>query len=125
MCMSNRFYSTVLKGASLISAVACVVSLLMLLVFPMGPEHQFTGHFRSPEVCQSIERHTPIAQPEARTTECIAHQAALPALLMLINNGDVVEPVANIEFSPQVPLSRLLLRLKLGPSRSGGQDPLL
>jgi hypothetical protein len=42
-----------------------------------------------------------------------------------IDTGDVVEPAANIEFASQVPLSRLLLRLKLGSSRSGGQDPLL
>jgi hypothetical protein len=123
--MSTRFHFVPRRIAGLLNVAACVVSVLMLLAFPMQRGHQFAAHFRSPEVRRSIERHTPIAHPEAGTAERIAHQAVLPALLVYVDTGDVVEPAANIEFASQVPLARLLLRLKLGPSRSGGQDPLL
>ena len=123
--MSIRFHSTTLKAATLFNLAGCVVGVLMLLAFPIRQAHQFTNHFRTPEVRRSIERHTPIAHPEAGIAERIAHQAVLPALLVHIDTGAVVEPAANIEFASQVPLSRLLLRLKLGSSRSGGQDPLL
>jgi hypothetical protein len=123
--MSIRFHSTTLKATTLLKLAACVVSVLMLLVFPIRKAHQFTIHFRSPEVRRSIERHTPIAQPESEPAERIAHHAVLPTLLVPIDTGDAVKPVADFERSPQVSLSRLLLRLKLGSSRSGSQDPLL
>ena len=124
--MCNRAHRITLKGASLTNSATCVVSLLMLLAFPMSPAgHQFTGHFRTPEVCRSIERCTSIAHPEAGTAERIARQAALPTLLVPIDTGDADAPVVNIEFAPQTPLSRMLLRLKPGSSRSGGPDPLL
>jgi hypothetical protein len=123
--MSTSFHSSALKAAGLLNLAACIVSVLMLLVFPMQRVHQYTNHFRAPEIRRSTLRHTPIAQRESGPAERIAHQAVLPALLVYVDTGDVVEPAANIEFASQVPLSRLLLRLKLGPSRSGGQDPLL
>jgi hypothetical protein len=123
--MSNRFHSTMLNGTRLISSAVCAVTLLMMLTFPISQGHQLTSHFRVPDVCRSTERRTPIAPPEAETAERIAHQAALPALPIPIIINEVVEPTANIELPPQVPLSRLLLRLKIGSSRSSSQDPLL
>ena len=123
--MTTRFDFATLRAARLLNWGACMVSVLMLLAFPMQRVHQYTSHLRSPEVRRSIERHTPVAHSEAGTAERIAHQAVLPALLVHIDTGDVVEPAASTEFASQVPFSRLFLRLKLGSSRSGGQDPLL
>ena len=114
-----------MKAATLFNLAACVVSVLMLLAFPIRQADQFTNHFRTPEVRRSIERHTPIAQPESGPAERIAHQAVMPSVVMPVETGNVVDPVAKVDLSFQVPLSRLLLRLKLGSSRSGGQDPLL
>ena len=98
----------------------------MLLAFPMERVHQYTSHFRTPETRLSIEQHNPIAHPDAGTAEPerIAHQAVLPALLVPIYPGDVVEPIAKVEFSSQISLSRRLLRIKFGSSRDG-RDPLL
>lgn len=120
--MSIRFPFATLRLAHVLNLLACAVSLLMLLAFPLRSAHQYTNHYRAPEIRRAIERNTPIAHPEAETAECIAHQAVLPRLLAPTHTGEVAEPVSNIEFFSQVPLSRLLLRLKLGSSRSGGQD---
>jgi hypothetical protein len=102
-----------------------MVSVLTLLTFPMQSAHQFTDHLRTPEVRRSIERHTPVAQPESQATERIPHQALLPNLVIPVDDRKASTRVANIEFSSQLPFSWLLSRLKLGPSRSGGPDPLL
>jgi hypothetical protein len=123
--MSTRLHSVRFKAASLLHAAACVVSVLMLLAFPMQRGHQYTSHLRTPEVRRSIERHTPIAHPEAGTAERIAYQAVMPAVLEPVQTRDALKPVANFDLFPQIPISHLLARLKLGSSRSGGQDPLL
>jgi len=123
--MSNRFHSFALKAAGFLNLAACVVSVLMLLTFPMQRVHQYANHLRTPEVRRSIERHTFIAQHEAGPSERIANQAVMPAILESVEMGDAVKPVVDCELSPQVPISHLLARLKLGSSRSGGEDPLL
>jgi hypothetical protein len=123
--MTTRFHITVHKAARLFNLAACIVSVLTLLTFPMQSAHQFTNHFRTPEVRRSIERHTPVTQSESQVTECIPYQALLPNLIIPVDEGKVPIRVTNFEFASQVPLSRLLSRLKLGPSRSDGPDPLL
>lgn len=123
--MSTRVHSTTFEVAGLLNLACCVVSVLMLLAFPMRSAHKYTDHFRTPEVRRSIERNTFVAQPESGPTERIAHQAVLPALLVPIDSGDTIEPVAGFELPFETPLSRLLLRLKLGSARSDSQDPLL
>lgn len=123
--MSIRFPFAPLRLAHLVNLAACVVSLLMLLGFPLGSAHQYNNHFREPEIRRTIERNTPIAHPEAGSCANIAPQVVLPSLLMPIDFRNVIEPGVTTEFTSPVPLSRLLLRLKLGRSRSGGQDPYL
>jgi hypothetical protein len=123
--MTTRFHITVHKAARLFNLAACIVSVLTLLTFPMQAAHQFTDHFRTPEVRRSIERHTPLAQPESQATDRIPHQALLPHILIPVEDGKAIVPVTNLEFSSQVPLSRLFSHLKLGRSRSGGPDPHL
>jgi hypothetical protein len=122
--MSIRSHFIQRKAASLLSLAACVVSILMLLAFPIRSAHQFSDHFRTPEVRRSIERHTPIAHPDSRSAERTPHQALLPALLIPTDDLDALKPAAHFDFA-EIPISRLLLRLKLGSSRSGSQDPLL
>lgn len=102
---------------------ACVVGALMLLTFPIQSAHQYTNHFRTPQVRRTIERGVFIAHPDTTPTKRIAQQAVFPALLVSLNAGDA-KPVTIIYFSP-VPISRLLMHLKLGFSRSGSEDPLL
>ena len=124
--MNIRFHFTTLKRSSLLNLAACVVSVLMLLTFPVRQAHQFAPHFRTPQVRRSVERHTPISQPEAGPVERHAHQAVVPMLFTPADDaGYVAKPFAHFEIPSQVPIARLLSRLKLGSSRSGGQDPLL
>jgi hypothetical protein len=118
------FHSTARKVARLLNLAACVTSILMLLAFPIHSAHQFSDHFRTPEVRRSIERHTPIAHPDSGTSERIPHQALLPVLLMSPDYGEAIKPAPTWELASQIPSSRLLLRLKLGSSRSSSQDPL-
>ena len=96
----------------------------MLLAFPIRSAHQFSDHFRTPEVRRSIERHTPIAHPDSRSAERTPHQALLPALLIPTDDLGAIKPAAHFDLA-EIPISRLLLRLKLGSSRSSSQDPLL
>jgi hypothetical protein len=123
--MTIRFHLTTLKAARLFSLGICLLSVLTLLTFPMQSAHQFTDHFRTPEVRRSIERHTPIAQPESEAAERIPHQPVLPTRIIPIDDGVVITAVANFGLSSQVPLSRLLSRVKLGSRSSRAPDPLL
>ncbi len=105
--------------------VACAFSVLMLLTFPARSAHQYTSHLRTPEVGQSIERHTSIARTNIVPAECVTHRTILPTLFVSVDDGDTRETTANSEIPPSIPISHLLLRMKLGSSRSGSQDPLL
>ncbi len=123
--MSTRFQFATRRAAKLLNLAACVVSMLMLLAFPLERVHQYTNHLRAPEIRRTIERHTFVAHSEARTAERIANQAVMPAILESVETPDAVKPVVDFKLSPQVPISHLLARLKLGSVHSGGQDPLL
>jgi hypothetical protein len=96
----------------------------MLLSFPTARTHHFGQHFGTTEIRQNIVRHTFVAGPEAGE-EKIAQIDAQPAIPMPVT----VESVAKSFFRPatisHVPTFRILLHLKLGPSRSGASDPLL
>jgi hypothetical protein len=123
--MSIRFHFATHRAAKLLNLAACIVSMLMLLAFPMQRVHQYTIHLRAPEIRRSIERHTFVAHPEAGIAERIAYQAVMPAVLEPVAAGDAPKPVVHSDLLPQIPIPHLLARLKLGSSRSGGQDPLL
>jgi hypothetical protein len=123
--MSTRFQFATRRAAKLLNLAACIVSMLMLLTFPLERVHQYTNHLRSPEIRRTIERHTFVAHSEAGTAERIANQAVMPAILESVETWDAVKPVVDFKLSPQVPISHLLARLKLGTAHSGGQDPLL
>jgi hypothetical protein len=117
--------SKAFKHADLFRFVACAFSVLMLLTLPIRSGHQYTNHFRTPEVRRTVERHTYVAHTNAGPAESVPHQNVLAPLLATVDDGDVIKPVVDSEISTQIPISRLLLRLKLGWSRSGNQDPLL
>src|SRR5579862_1509816 len=121
--MLNPSFHFLMKGFSLI---ACAVSIAMLVLFPAVTCHRYRTHFRPPEVRRSLERHTCVA-PGGHNAE---EPAVRPALLPTFFAPDLVAPTAtncdrNVESSHEVPLRHLFNRLKLGPSGSSGQDPLL
>jgi hypothetical protein len=123
--MSIHLHSKTREAARLLNLAACVVSVLMMLAFPIRSAHQFESHLRNPEVRRSIERNTAVANPESKPSERISYRAVQPALFVLVNTGDASLPFANAKPFSYAVFPRLISRLKLGSSRSGGQDPLL
>jgi hypothetical protein len=123
--MSLPLHARARQVVSRIGCLASVVVALVLLAFPMQRTHQFTDHFRTSEARRSVERHTFLGQPELDPAERVTYCAALPVLPVPIETNGDVRPRTGIEFAPPVPLQRLLSRLKLGPSRGSGPDPLL
>ena len=109
---------------AILRAAACVIAVAMLLEFPAYKSHQFKNHFRSPEVRRSIERHTFFAQPEVTGAEQTAHPDVAPPVLVPVATPDFSKPLANFAIASEPPVTRYLLRLKLGPSRSSESDPL-
>jgi hypothetical protein len=123
--MSPSLHPRARQVVSRIGWLPSLVVVLTLLAFPMQRTHQFTDHFRTSEARRSVERHTFLGQPELDPAERVAYCAGLPTLPVRIEIIGDVKPRTGIEFAPPVPLQRLLSRLKLGPSRGSGPDPLL
>jgi hypothetical protein len=98
----------------------------MLLTFPTNKAHSFANHFRTPEVRRSIVRHTQLAQTEndaATSIKRLGLQPDIVPLLLVIQTAFAT--TSNVELAPQALPTRLFLRLKLGFSLAGGEDPLL
>jgi hypothetical protein len=106
-------------------AVACILSVAMLLSFPVARVHSFGPHFGTTEIRQNIVRHTFVAGPETGAVEKMTHidaLAAIPTPVIVENVAKCLFPLAIIS---DVPTFRILRHFKLGPSRSGASDPLL
>jgi hypothetical protein len=102
-----------------------VVGIVMLLSFPANASHNFGEHFRANEVRRSIVRHAFVAGPEADGAQTIAHIDAQPTIPMPVIIESDLKPLDSFELSSEFSFVRLIQRFKLGPSRSGGSDPLL
>lgn len=113
------------RAGTFLCAVACIVCIAMLLSFPATSAHNFSGHFRSNEVRRSIVRHASVAAPEADGAQAIARVDIEPTIAMPVIVESIAQPLATFEVYAEVSLIRLLLRFKLGPSRSDGSVPLL
>jgi hypothetical protein len=104
---------------------ACIVSVAMLLSFPVTRVHSFGQHFGTTEIRQNIVRHTFVAGPETGGAERMTHidaLAAIPTPVIVENVAKCLFPFAIVS---DVPTFRILRHLKLGPSRSSASDPLL
>jgi hypothetical protein len=113
-------------AAAIIRAVACLASVAMLLTFPMIKPHSFTDHFRTPEVRRSIVRHTQVAEVEDATVKAIVRIGIEPnALSLPVDFKTKFATISNVELALQGSPTRLFLRLKLGASPAGGEDPFI
>ena len=110
---------------ALLRVSACVVSVVMLLLFPSAKPHSFATHFRAPEFRRAVERETPIAHSDENPQPRIALNESLPAFPFLIETASKLVAVEHFESPAKVSVPRLLNRLKLNPSGSSGQVPLL
>jgi hypothetical protein len=98
----------------------------MLLTFPLIKAHTFNDHFRTPEIRRSILRHTQVAETENATAQSVERIRIQPfELPLLLESETKFATVTNVEFIPPSSPTRLFLRLKLGASPAGGEDPLI
>ena len=113
------------RPASVVQASACFVSLLMLLTFPIHHVHHFSDHFRTREIRSSIERHTFVGRSEADDGDQVDVREAFRVRLLLSYHSDVRKFTNHPESPTELPSTRLLVRLKRGPSHRASADPLL
>jgi hypothetical protein len=107
-------------------STASSLGLIMLVAFPLVRAHDFNAHFRFNEARRSTIRHTSIETTKSETpVDQIPqiHGPANPVLPVELKLNTVPQP--DVTWVSSVPISRLLLRLKLGVSRTGPADPLL
>jgi hypothetical protein len=119
--MSDHCHSELSK---ILHLLVCLTGALML-VFPVSRVHQRIDHFRAPDIVRSVEMHTSLD----RTTGDPWKQriSANHCYLDTVLDAEEELPItlAGIESTPTVPIIRMLLRLKLGPTPSADSDPLL
>jgi hypothetical protein len=124
--MRTSLTSVSKSAASVVRVVACLISVALLLTFPLVKAHTFNDHFRSPEIRRSIVRHTQVAEADDATAESVQRINIQPtALFQLLDLNQESAKVINVEFVPQAVPTQLFLRLKLGNSPGGGEDPLI
>ena len=123
--MHNLLKSGLSMIGMFIRAATCIVSVAMLLSFPLTRAHSFGQHFGTTEIRHSIVRHTFVAGPESSGAEKIVHFEALPSIpepAVLVSAATRLFPLPLLSI---VPTFRILHHFKLGPSRSGASDPLI
>jgi hypothetical protein len=103
--------------------LVCLCSILMLMTFPTIRIHQPAEHLRTPGIWRSITRHTSLDRTTADSSERISVDHRCLETLF-VKNEEPQKALGNIDPTPSVPIVRLLLRLKLGPSPSDISDPL-
>ncbi len=123
--MGTRLSSSLKSLSAFLRVAACIASVAMLLSFPATAVHNFGAHFRTPEVRRATERHTSVAHSDNDPHECVAQSGLLPTFFTPTATVSKIVPRDNFEPPSEVGLFRLLNRLKLNSSDSGGQDPLL
>ncbi len=106
-------------------AALCVVAALMLITFPLQRIHHSYSHFRTSEIRRSAARHTSLERsPDAASVEAVGNVAGLLSL-RLRDDEDSEQALDNTAIISNVPVRLFLMRLKMAPSRTGAQDPLV
>jgi hypothetical protein len=101
-----------------------LVSVLMLLAFPITGAHSWLSHFRTDEVRRSVLSHTQLERtPQRATAEEVYNYPA--TFVRLVEDRDQAEPDCQTATIPPIRVNIFLTRLKLGPPQTGGQDPLV
>jgi len=124
--MGRRFTTTVKRLTAFLYLTVCGLSVAMLLLFPSAKVHNFGTHFRTPEVRRTTQSHSFVTQSDETTAhERLDDSTPLPEFFTPVDA--VQNPLASDgrEVTGEVPLVRLLHRMKLDSSGSGAQAPLL
>ena len=110
--MRTSLTSVSKSAASVVRVVACLISVALLLTFPLVKAHTFNDHFRSPEIRRSIVRHTQVAEADDATAESVQRINIQPtALFQLLDLNKESAKVINVEFVPQAVPTQLFFAL--------------
>ena len=110
--------------SAIFRATAITLALLMLVSLPAVRSHNFATHLRTPTTRRSTLRHTSVAQPEMSAGEQVQSHPSPLALIPVEAAATVIRPVLGLDSRTNIPLARMLRRLKLGFSRARSPDPL-
>jgi hypothetical protein len=105
-------------------AGASLITLVMLVSFPLTKNHDFEAHFRNAEVRRTVVRHTIVSPVEDSRTGQVVHRDLEPVTLIPVDPGRFKLETKFIVVSRQRP-RRLLLRLKFGRLPASGPDPFI
>jgi hypothetical protein len=110
--------------ARLARFASCLLSVAMIVGFPLAKNHDFAAHFRNAEVRRAAVRHTSLSQAEDNRPERVVRGNIQSTSLIALDIANFKPRPKFVLVSPS-PIRRLLLRLKSGPSGANGQDPLI
>ena len=111
--------------AKLLRMAVCLVGALMVLSFPLGSTHDFHQHLRTARVRRELVRHTFLSVAKESPAQGARPLRIKPIQLLPVDYETESESSSNISPSPLVIPTRILLRFRPGPSRAGGEDPLI
>ena len=103
---------------------ACFCSLIILFTVPIEEVHHFAAHFRTGEVRRSLERHTAHASDDAPPSDPRPRREIVSApIIMPILCADTAHAYTLTAFT-EIPITRLLSRLKVGSHSDSDHDSL-
>ena len=111
--------------AKLLRMAVCLAGALMVLSFPVGSAHDFHQHLRTARVRRELVRHTFLSVAKESPAQGARPLRVRPIQLLPIDRETESESSPNISPFPLVIPTRILLRFRPGPSRAGGEDPLI
>src|ERR1700733_8761272 len=101
---------------AVLHALACALSIVMLLSFPASRLHSFGDNFRTPEVRRATQRHTYIAAEGKRVQENAVRSDVLATFFPPVQTPASLISDRLFGSPSEISLIRLLNRLKLNPS---------
>jgi hypothetical protein len=109
---------------SLLRLITCLLSVVLLSSFPADSAHDFHQHFRASHVSRSIVTHNFVSVPEDPSADQFT-RSALEAIRSLVRAEPQAESQAGFQPPPRVSAAGLFVRFRFGPSRGGGEEPLI
>lgn len=121
------FHYSGFRGLALfIRAAACLISLASLLAFSAPRPYQFRVHFRSTNIGRQVERRSFVDQSKSDVSEEIVANYRQPGKIPVLGSEQQKKTITQVDSNEiRIPLTNLVLRLKLGSSPRAPTDPLL
>jgi hypothetical protein len=109
---------------SLFRLAACLIGIVMLLLFPFRSAHDFNQHFRTARVRRSIISHTFVSVATEAPAKAASRLPIQPVGFVLVSLEIEMDSSAGILMPPVIP-ARILLLFRPGPSRASGEEPFI